>query len=154
MLLAMLGVVLLAAGLAPPGSDLRRLLVEAPARRLQRVRPGHVLFFCALAVIGGLLFWLFEAEGLRFFSLMAPDVVVWFAVFDISLYLDVVVLGAALSATTRVRALSSVPVRMVARRWRRARAGRSPRRARGKAPAGARDESGGPARPWRPLSFA
>lgn len=154
MLFALLGVVLLAACLAPPGSGLRRLLVEAPARRLERVRLGHVLFYCGLTLIGGALFWLFEAEGLRLFSLMAPDVVVWFTLFDVSLYLDALVLGVTLSATTRVRAVLSAPVRMVVDRLKRSRGGRSPHRARVRKPSRASDESDGPARPWLPLSFA
>jgi len=44
-----------------------------------------------------ILFWLFETEDLRVFMLMAPDLLVWFTVFDVSLFVDVLIVTTALT---------------------------------------------------------
>ncbi|HYD27637.1 hypothetical protein [Brevundimonas sp.] len=87
----------------PLGRALRRLLVDLPAERLGGVTPGKAAFYCALGTAGAILFWLFESEGLRLFSLMAPDLIVWFTMFDVSVFLDVFLLTVAVAARARVR---------------------------------------------------
>ena len=85
------------------GRTLRAFLVEAPPRRLNSITTGQIAFYCALGIAGFVLFALFETEGVRLFTLMAPDLIVWFTVFDVSLFLDVIILGITLTATTRFR---------------------------------------------------
>lgn len=99
------------------GRRLRELLVDWPARRLASITPGKIAFYLALGMAGVVLFWLFEAEGVRLFSLMAPDLVVWFTVFDVSVFLDVMILGIMLSATARVRMTVTPVARRVQRFW-------------------------------------
>lgn len=93
------------------GKALRELLVDKPARWLGRITPGRVAFYVCLAAVGLVFFWLFEAEGVRLFSLMAPDLIVWFTVFDVSVFLDVLLLGIALTANARLRAVRADLVR-------------------------------------------
>jgi hypothetical protein len=93
------------------GKALRELLVDNPARWLSRVTPGRFAFYFGLGAVGLILFWLFGAEGVRLFSLMAPDLIVWFTVFDVSVFLDVLLLSVALTANTRLRAVRADIVR-------------------------------------------
>ena len=89
----------------PPGRALRALLVERPARFLDALTPGRIAFYGGLGLVGLGLFWLFETEGVRLFMFMAPDLLVWFTVFDVSVFMDVFILGVTLAATARVRGL-------------------------------------------------
>ncbi|MBI1407880.1 MAG: hypothetical protein GC145_17335 [Caulobacter sp.] len=100
------------------GKQLRERLVEAPARWLNTLTPGRVAIYGALALSGLILFGLFEAEGLRLFAYMAPEAVVWFTVFDVALYVDVFLVGAALLASVRVRALRVMAAHLLGRVWR------------------------------------
>jgi hypothetical protein len=123
------------------GKALREILVDKPARWLSRITPGRITFYACLGVVGLVFFWLFEAEGVRLFSLMAPDLIVWFTVFDVSVFLDVFLLGLALTAHTRLRAVredierrfDQVRVFIIARVGPRDRAIKSPRIQRKKA---------------------
>ena len=99
----------------PLGRALRRLLVDLPAERLGGITPGKAAFYCSLATAGAVLFWLFETEGLRLFSLMAPDLIVWFTMFDVSVFLDVFLLTVAVAARARVRILAVALVSQVQR---------------------------------------
>lgn len=85
------------------GRRLRSALVEQPARRLNRIKPGQTLFYAAMALTGLALFGLLEVEGLRVFSMMAPELILWFGMFDVALFLDVAMIAAALGATSRIR---------------------------------------------------
>ncbi len=88
---------------SPLGGLLRRYLVELPARRLNAIRPGHVAMLVGLAIFGLIMFRLFDAEGLRVFGMMAPEIGVWFSTFELSLIMDALMLGAAIAATARLR---------------------------------------------------
>lgn len=88
------------------GRGLHRLLIVTPARRLNALSPGRVAFYAALGAAGLILFGLFELEGLRVFSLFAPDLILWFGMFDVALFLDVFILAVALGAGARFRAMS------------------------------------------------
>lgn len=99
------------------GRTLRGFLVDLPARRLNSVTPGQTAFYCALGLAGLILFLLFETEGVRLFTFMAPDLIVWFTVFDVSLFLDVFIVGIMLATTTRVRVIATPVVRWVQQVW-------------------------------------
>jgi hypothetical protein len=85
------------------GRVLRRYLVEAPARRLNAIKAGHIVILVGLALVGLIFYGLFDAEGLRVFGLMAPEIGVWFSTFELSLVMDVLAVGLAVAATTRFR---------------------------------------------------
>ena len=95
------------------GRALHRLLVETPARRLNALSPGRIAFYAALGAAALILFGLFELEGLRVFSLFAPELILWFGMFDVAVFLDVFILAAALGATARFRAMRAALVQRV-----------------------------------------
>lgn len=116
------------------GAALRRWLVEAPARAMSRVSPGRVAFYAALAVAGLVMVLLFEVEGLRLFAMMLPETLVWFAAFDVSVFVDALLIGAAVSGANGLRVvrqrlrIATTGIRLAVRRL-AARAPRPPRSA-------------------------
>lgn len=89
----------------PTARTLHRVLVEPVARRMSRVRLGHVLFAAAMTAIATVLIIAFEGEGLRVFGMLAPDAVGWFAMFDVTLFVDVFAMAVAVAATARLKAV-------------------------------------------------
>ncbi|PHY21173.1 hypothetical protein [Caulobacter sp. BP25] len=85
------------------GRLLRRYLVEFPARRLNEITPGKIALFGLLGGCGVIMFWLFEAEGLRLFGMMAPEIAIWLGMFEVSLFLDALMISIAIATTTRLR---------------------------------------------------
>lgn len=123
------------------GRILRRLLVQAPARMLSRLSRGQVLGLAIVVILGWAAVALFEAEGLRLFSMAAPEMTAWFLMFDVTVVFDMMVLaiglravagwrglGRQMAATLRLGARLIGPVAGVARsRARRVRRPRPPR---------------------------
>jgi hypothetical protein len=138
--------VMLASPDSAPGRALRRGLVETPARALNRLRRGKIVFFVLLAAAGFTLALLFKADGVRLFGLMLPDLMVWFAVFDVGVFIDALLIaGAVLGANglrvarARASALSGEIVLLVKRRGARE---RRPRRPGSRPPGKAVDDDG------------
>lgn len=90
---------------SPLGRGLRRALVEAPARRLNAIKPGHIVMLLGLALVGLIMFGLFDTDGLRVFGMMAPEIAVWFSAFELSLVMDALVIGLAIATTARLRVI-------------------------------------------------
>ncbi len=86
------------------GRGLKGWLVEAPARRLNRIQRGKAAFYALLAVIGFILVGLFEAEGMRLFGFMLPDTLVWFAMFDVGVFIDALLITSAILASNGLKA--------------------------------------------------
>lgn len=141
------------------GRSLNRWLVEAPASALNRVRPGKAAFYALLAALGFTLVLLFEAEGLRLFGFMLPETLVWFAMFDVGVFIDALLIAAAILASNGLRvvraqaeALSQRMTIGIVRLSRRARRPRRPARPGRKA---ADDDRPGWAQPaYRAFSMA
>lgn len=89
----------------PVGRALHRLLVQPLARRLNRVRSGHLIFAAVLITFATALILLFEWEGVRLVGMAAPEVVSWLAVFDVAAVLDLAAVSIAMAATARFRAV-------------------------------------------------
>jgi hypothetical protein len=87
------------------GRALHRLLVAPLARRLNRIRPGHLIFAAALIGFATALILLFEWEGVRLVGMAAPEVASWLAMFDAAAVLDLAAVAIAMAATTRFRAV-------------------------------------------------
>lgn len=87
------------------GRGLRRWLIEAPAARLNRIRRGKAVFYGLLAILGLVLLLLFETAGVRLFGFMLPDTLVWFAMFDVGVFVDALLITAAILATNGLRAI-------------------------------------------------
>ncbi|QTC90526.1 hypothetical protein [Brevundimonas goettingensis] len=89
----------------PMARALCRVLVAPLAARLNRVRPGHLIFAGALIALATALILLFEWEGVRLVGMAAPEVVSWLAMFDAAAVLDLAAVAVAMAATTRFRAV-------------------------------------------------
>lgn len=84
---------------------LHRFLVVQPARYLSRLSPAKILFVLGLGVIAWVLTGLFAGEGVKLFTMMAPDTILWFAMFDVATIMDVLILGLVVSSSVRVSAV-------------------------------------------------
>lgn len=138
------------------GRALRSVLVEAPARALNHLRRGKLVFFALLAIVGFTLLLLFEADGLRLVGFMLPDLMVWFTVFDVGVFIDALLIAGAIVAAnglgvarTQAAALPRTVARLVARYAARARA---PRRARHR-PTGDAADDDGPRWAYQPAGY-
>lgn len=89
----------------PIGRALHRLLVAPLARRLNRIRSGHLIFAAALIGFATALVLLFEWEGVRLVGMAAPEVASWLAMFDAAAVLDLAAVAIAMAATTRFRTI-------------------------------------------------
>ena len=109
------------------GRALRRLLVDKPAAGLNRLRRGHLALVFLLAVMLAAAL----AMGREGFVVAAqtPEIVAWFAAFDIATYVDVFAAAVILAAAVRLKPLVGI-ARLALARLRRTgpRAVRAPRR--------------------------
>ena len=87
----------------PAGAVLRRLLVEAPARALSRLRRGHFALLIMLVALG-VIAASFGRELLLVFAQGTPELVAWFAAFDIATYVDVIAAAVIVAAAVRLKA--------------------------------------------------
>jgi len=96
----------------PVGRVLHRLMVDWPARLLAKWDPGKVMpklaagkvlfgLMIVLAVLGAAAL---AQHGAIFLAQGAPEVIAWFAAFDVATYIDVIALALVLGATVRLRA--------------------------------------------------
>ncbi|MBU1345870.1 MAG: hypothetical protein KKA16_02840 [Alphaproteobacteria bacterium] len=113
------------------GRLLKRWLVDAPAHALNRVRPGKIVFYIALAALGTALTLLFEADGIRLFGMMLPETLVWFAMFDVGVFIDALLITTAILASN---GLSVARTRLATASRRIAAAAASRRTARSRRP--------------------
>jgi len=83
------------------GRALRRLLVEAPAAALNRLRRGHL----ALVALVGVMLAIALAMGREGFIVagQVPEAIAWFAAFDIATYVDVIALGLIVATAVRLK---------------------------------------------------
>ena len=84
---------------------LHHILVVRPARFLSRLSPAKILFVAALGLAAALLIGLFEAEGAKFFTMMAPDTVMWFAAFDVATITDALIFAVIVSSSVKLKAV-------------------------------------------------
>ena len=87
------------------GTALGKWLVETPARFLAGLSRGRTLGLGLVALVGVAAVMLFETEGVRLFSMAAPDMVAWVLMFDVTVIFDIVVLAVSLRAVAGWRGL-------------------------------------------------
>ena len=104
----LIGFGLTACDQGPVGRFLRRRLVETPARLLSNLSRGQLLGLTLVLLLGGAAAFLFEAEGLRLFSMAAPELTTWVMVFDVTVVFDMAVLTLTLQAVARGRDLNRI----------------------------------------------
>ena len=105
----LLSILLIVVGLTvfdqgPAGRELRRWLIDAPARHLGRVSRRQVWGIAFVGLMGLAALTVFEAEGLRLFSMAAPELTAWAMMFDITVMFDLMVLVVGLRAASAWRA--------------------------------------------------
>ncbi|MDQ1154762.1 hypothetical protein [Brevundimonas sp. SORGH_AS_0993] len=101
MLLSLLLLIVLCLTVAdggPLGVALRRWLVQEPVRRLARVSRGRAVGIGLIVLLGVAAIVLFETEGVRLFSMAAPDMIAWVLMFDVTVIFDLVILAISLRA--------------------------------------------------------
>lgn len=86
------------------GKALRHGLVEWPAERLSRLTRGHVLTGLALGLLVWAAFVVLEREALILISQAMPDTLAFFAAFDVSAMVDVLVAAALVSVQAGLKA--------------------------------------------------
>lgn len=91
------------AGDTPTGRTMRLVLVDAPARALNRVHRGQWLMLVALLCLGGVLGWLTEGEALRMLMMGAPDLMVMLASVELGMFVDVLAVALVTASTVRLR---------------------------------------------------
>ena len=109
----LIGFGLTACDQGPVGRFLRRRLVETPARLLSNLSRGQLLGLTLVLLLGGAAAFLFEAEGLRLFSMAAPELTTWVMVFDVTVVFDMAVLTLTLQAVARGRDLNRILRRVI-----------------------------------------
>ena len=109
----LIGFGLTACNQGPLGRFLRRRLVETPARLLLNLSRGQLLGLTLVLLLGGAAAFLFEAEGLRLFSMAAPELTTWVMVFDVTVVFDMAVLTLTLQAVARGRDLNRILRRVI-----------------------------------------
>lgn len=109
----LIGFGLTACDQGPVGRFLRRRLVETPARLLSNLSRGQLLGLTLVLLLGGAAALLFEAEGLRLFSMAAPELTTWVMVFDVTVVFDMAVLTLTLQAVARGRDLNRILRRVI-----------------------------------------
>lgn len=145
--LILFGLILLlyAAPDIPSVKPLRRVLVVKIALVMSRQTPAKVLFWLALGLAAALLVGLFEGEGLRIFTMMAPDMVLWFVMFDVATIADALLFGLIVSPSMKLEGLVG-RVKATIRPWRDLALNTIHRVARARTPSPARQVARKPAR--------
>lgn len=89
----------------PTVKRLRRWLVEAPVRRMNRISRSRVVAWLIITAAIAVAFLLFQAEGLRLAAMAAPELMTWLTLFDIATLAEGMAAVAVLAATRRWTAL-------------------------------------------------
>lgn len=117
------------------GAVIRHWLVAKPAAALNRLSAGQIVFYVGLSLFGLILTLAFQADGARLFGFLLPETLVWFAAFDVALFVDALMIAATVTMSKGVIVVGQTSartgrlVRLVVRRA-MSRARRMPSRAR------------------------
>ena len=87
----------------PARRALERVLVEAPARKLNHINKGLVIVTVAIAMLGLVLFHFLEQDGLLLFNMAAPELAMMLGSVEMTTLIDVVASALMLSAGLRVK---------------------------------------------------
>lgn len=88
------------------GKALRRGLVEWPVERLARVTRGQVVTGLVLGLLVWAAFLVMEREALIIIAQAVPDGLAFFAMFDVSAMVDVLLAAALVSTQAGLRAMA------------------------------------------------
>jgi len=93
-------------------------LIDLPTRLLAKLTPVRILFgVLVIFSIAGLLV-LAKSNGMMLVAQGVPELIGWFAAFDVATYVDVIGLVLLTAATVKLRAAFRASCAVVARSWR------------------------------------
>ena len=118
----------------PAARFLHRALIALPARGLARISRGHIVYSLVLVALAAAALAFLDEELLVVLSLMAPEALAWFAMFEIGTLIETFVLVTAAATTLRLHQFTAL-ARRIARP-----AARAPRRRRAADPVAANDD--------------
>lgn len=118
----------------PEGKLLRGFLVDFPAKKLANVSPAVATFWLLVFFCIALFIEIMGAEGAQMVAMTLPEMLAWYVAYDISAYIDILLVAWLLSTFARsrdtLRALArqtlrafrapAVATRLLLRRLRRA----------------------------------
>lgn len=139
--LLLMWLALFAAGDTPVGRAMRAIGVDAPARRLSRWSRGQVLLVVLTLAVAAAIIWVMEDEGRLLLGMFGPEVVGALTAFEVSAWLDGLMVVAATGSALRVRGMRH----WLAARMRRGGRARTVRARRVRRPGAANDDADGPA---------
>jgi len=105
------------------GGPLRRLLIDEPARRLARVKRGHVLLVLLICAVLAAAWAIGRQEGVAFAGQASGDFFATAMTIDFATWLDVTAVALLVAATVRLREAIRLAA-VLARQWARRCAGR------------------------------
>ncbi len=103
----------------PIGAALKRLLVDGPARALNRLTATRLAFLGLVGAASLLAIHFARADGVMLVAQGAPEAVGWFFAFDIGTYIDVIALAALAAASGGLRVIYDRARPFIDRAWRR-----------------------------------
>jgi hypothetical protein len=89
----------------PIGAALRRMLVEAPAQFLMRVRVGHVVVTAGLIVAVAAAIWLGRGDGAVLASMVMPEAMSFLMLVDAATLVDIALATILVVTTVRIEAI-------------------------------------------------
>jgi hypothetical protein len=104
------------------GGVLRRLLIDAPARRLDRLKRGHVVLALTVFAVLAAAWAIGRQDGLIVAGQMSAEGLSYAMVFDLATWLDVTAIALAIGAAVRLREAIGLAA-VQARQWASRRAG-------------------------------
>ncbi|WP_438381745.1 hypothetical protein ABHV46_12535 [Asaia sp. BMEF1] len=85
----------------PTGCFLHRLMVAMPAAALNGINRLHIVIAVTAIGLCAVLVWYGRGDGIRIAASTLPDAAIWLTTFEVSTYLDVVMMLVTASALTR-----------------------------------------------------
>jgi hypothetical protein len=119
MLIAMVFAVLALALLFPEtrvGGALRRLLVDEPARRLNRLKRGHVILLLLILALLAAAYVIGRQEGVAMIGQASADTLISTLGVDLATWIDMTAIGLAVAAIARFREAIGLAA-VQARQW-------------------------------------
>lgn len=91
----------------PIGRAFQRWTIEKPARQLNRVTRGHLIFVVLLASGVSLVGWLIGHEAVRMMAMGLPDLLAMATMLEVTAYLDAIAAIIVAASTARSGAIKA-----------------------------------------------
>lgn len=92
----------------PTPEFLGHLMVVLPAALISRITPLYGLATVIGLCLGSMIIWYGQCDVMRTTASALPEVVTWLTTFEVSIWLDAMIMLAMVASLTRLRHLSSL----------------------------------------------